>query len=104
MGAGAGALAVDEQTGVLFVGDYYADAVRLIDTAAGAVRRTVDLGGRPLAIVVDARLHRAWIATAGPRSRLFMLDSRTGAVRRTLQLGQSVTAMLCASGTGHLVL
>jgi DNA-binding beta-propeller fold protein YncE len=109
------ALAVDEQTGRLFVasagaadlqGDYLGGGgITILDSRTAAVLRTVPAAQRPRVLAVDARSAQLFVATCGsPTSTgsLLVLDAHSGALRRTLPLGPCPTALAVDQQRGRL--
>jgi DNA-binding beta-propeller fold protein YncE len=62
--ADAKGLAVDEQTGRVFVTS--GSAVSVLDATSGSLLRTVRLGEFPLDIAVDTTANRVFVLTGGP--------------------------------------
>jgi DNA-binding beta-propeller fold protein YncE len=110
------ALAVDEQTGRLFVanagsmdlqGDYLGGGgISILDSRTAAVLRTVPAAQSPRALAVDAQSGQLFVATCGSPTTpgsLLVLDARSGALRRTLPLGVCPTALAVDQQRGRLV-
>jgi hypothetical protein len=75
-------LAVDEQTGRVFVTS--GSAVSVLDATSGSLLRTVRLGAFPVDIAVDTTANRVFVPTGWTVS---MLDARSGALLRTMHTG-----------------
>jgi YVTN family beta-propeller protein len=91
-GAGWG-LAVDGQAERLFVPDMAHDSVELFDAADGGYLRAVRVGTLPVAVALDPRTRRVFVAGMGAlppapaAGTVSMLDSRGGRVLRTVAVG-----------------
>ncbi len=89
-------LAVDEQTGRVFVGGgegVGAGHVYMLDAQSGTVLRTVAVGTLPRAIVVDVLTNRVFVTlTSGQDGYVSTLDARSGSVLRTVQVGGTIAA------------
>jgi YVTN family beta-propeller protein len=85
--------AVDGAAGRLFVPDGVGQSVSLFDAARGQYLRSVRVGAHPVAVAVDPRTRRAFVASLGPLlpvgapSSLSVLDSTSGRVLRTVVVG-----------------
>jgi YVTN family beta-propeller protein len=106
VGPGAGVIAVDDHTGHVFVANPDDDTLSILDSRTGYVRRTLDVGGPPLALAVDTRLHRVGLSIAASVSQARLLDSGTGAFLRTIAVGRFVFvgAVLSDARAGRLLL
>ncbi len=96
------AAAVDERTSHAFIDS--ADGVSVVDTATGALLRTVDIGGAPGgpgAVAVDDAASRVYVAI-DDTSRLAVLDARTGALLRTIIVAGRPRALALAERAGNL--
>jgi YVTN family beta-propeller protein len=83
---------VDTRTGHAFVASPFDGTIDMLDTHAGALLRTVLLGGMPRAVAVDERLGRVFVAAGGADS-VSVLDSRTGRLVRTVRVGRGPVAL-----------
>lgn len=94
LGLFPGELAVDEQTGRVFVVNYMSTTVDVLDATTGALldARTVGSNGgaHPETVVVDARTGHAFVTTDDDRVSVF--DARNGALLSASTLGQSAQA------------
>ncbi len=95
---------VDSQTGRLFVANYD-NTVSVLDTATGAVVRTVDVGqavgaAQPTALTLDARAGRVFVAAQD--NSVTTLDARTGAVLRTVGLASSPSDITADARTARV--
>lgn len=106
------ALAVDERTEHVFVtsNKLYAGAasvntrgyVDMLDARTGTVLRTVAVGILPLAVAVDERRGRVFVANSGSNT-VSVLDARTGRVVRTVHVGRNPAALAVDSRAGRVV-
>lgn len=104
VGEHPGVSVVDSQTGRLFVANYD-NTVSVLDTATGAVVRTVDVGqaigaAQPTALTLDARAGRVFVAAQD--SSVTTLDARTGAVLRTVGLASSPSDITADARTARV--
>ena len=81
--ADAKGLAVDEQTGRVFVTS--GSAVSVLDATSGSLLRTVRLGAFPVDIGVDTTANRVFVPTGF--GTVSLLDARSGALLRTVHTG-----------------
>jgi DNA-binding beta-propeller fold protein YncE len=81
--ANAKGLAVDEQTGRIFVTS--GSAVSVLDATSGSLLRKVRLGAFPVDIGVDTTANRVFVPTGF--GTVSMLDARSGALLRTVHTG-----------------
>ena len=81
--ANAKGLAVDEQTGRVFVTS--GSAVSVLDATSGSLLRTVRLGAFPVDIAVDTTANRVFVPTGF--GTVSLLDARSGALLRTVHTG-----------------
>ncbi len=95
------AIAVDGPAGHAFIADALADTVTMVDTASGAVLRTVVVGRAPSAVAVDPRTGRAFVLNGGDDS-VSLLATRTGTVLRAISLPNAV-ALAVDEDSGHVV-
>lgn len=103
---GPTAVAVDERSGHAFVAAQGRDkttnepvgegSVSMLDTASGAVPRTVAVPGAPAALAVDPAGGRALVLSAANTppytSSVSTLDAASGALLRSVDIGQGYTA------------
>lgn len=100
-----GALAVDERTGRLFVasriarGNEPTSVVSVLDTASGALLRTVQVGRQPKTVVVDAPTGRVFVTDG---TGLSMLDARSGRLLRSYLVVAASGPLAVDGRTGHL--
>lgn len=98
LGQNPDAIAVDAGTGRAFVSDAGAEAVYVLGTKRGRIRRVVRVGASPL-LAVDMRTHRVIVASAeGVR----VLDARSGDVLRMRPLALDALALAVDERTGHV--
>ncbi len=85
--------------------------VRLLDERSGALVRTTTVGLDPLAVAVDERAARVFVASTGPTDRyanargagtVSMLDARSGALLHTAKVGLRPQEMVTDERTGRL--
>jgi DNA-binding beta-propeller fold protein YncE len=108
------ALAVDEQTGRVFVasGNTFGvnGSVSILDAVSGRLVRSVTVGMLPAAVAVDARSGRVFVANKGPldsnlvplnNGTVAVLDARGGAVLRTVVVGTYPTAIAVDERAGR---
>jgi YVTN family beta-propeller protein len=86
VGLDADAVAVDEQTGHVFVSNSSDGTVSMLDAVSGAVIHTTVVGGVPNQVAVDARTGRAFVLNDATNA-VSVLDTTTGGVLRTLHPG-----------------
>jgi DNA-binding beta-propeller fold protein YncE len=81
------AVAVDSQTGRVFVSDYNPDGphghVSVLDAGSGALLQTIAVGNEPYAVAVAERTGHVFILSA---SGVSMLDARSGRVLHSIKL------------------
>ncbi len=87
-----GAIAVDARLGRVFLANYAARSLRVLDAANGGFPRTIDLGSQPpLAVAVDEATNRVFVtlASTGAKTpaRVRVLDARDGHTVRTIDVG-----------------
>lgn len=102
-------LALDARTGLIFVtGD---QGVSVVNPRSGRVQ-TLNVGGSPSAVAVDARRGRAFVLQPGAVSgtgtttapgTLTVLDARTGTALKTINVGVSPNALAVDEQTGRVV-
>src|SRR5262249_436906 len=81
-------LAVDEQTGRVFVADPDDGTVSLLDARSGAELASVAVSGDPQHVAVDARTGRVFVASDDATGGyITVLDARSGAEFSTLRVG-----------------
>jgi YVTN family beta-propeller protein len=108
------ALAVDEQTGRVFVANGNVSALdgglSILDAASGRLLRSVTVGMLPTAVAVDERSGRVFVANKGPvdsnlvplgNGTVTVLDARSGAVLRTVPVGTYPTAITVDERAGR---
>ncbi len=70
------------------------------------VARAMTLDGNPVALALDSRTGRAFVALAGAGSgahgRVFVLDSKTGALWRTITVGHALSALAVDERAGRV--
>lgn len=119
------ALAVDEQTGRVFVANQPGPApgfglthpprrppgsVSVLDAATGALVRTTPVGIFPVALADDAPAGRAFVVNAGttydtegaPRGTVSVLDAATGRLVRTVALGAAGGSVVVDARRGRV--
>jgi DNA-binding beta-propeller fold protein YncE len=87
--ANANGLAVDEQTGRVFVTS--GSAVSVLDATSGSLLRTVRLGAFPVDIGGDTTANRVFVPTGS--GTVSLLDARSGALLRTVHTGGAPNAL-----------
>jgi YVTN family beta-propeller protein len=104
------AVAMDEHTGHAFVVNVATQpngvpggpgTVSVLDARRGHVLRTVTVGALPVAVAVDGRHGRVFVANEG-EDTVSMLDARTGAVLATIAVGHLPHGMSVSERTGRL--
>jgi len=115
------ALAVDEQTGRVFVANdnnfrvnggvsVLDGSVSILDATSGRFLRGVTVGMLPVAVAVDARSGRVFVANKGPvdsnlvplgNGTVSVLDARSGAVLRTVPVGTYPAALAVDERAGR---
>lgn len=78
-----GVLAVNPRTGCVYIGDF-SGKVAIVDVRTNAVQGSLDVGGQPIGIAVDAEANRVFVATAGPTSGLTIIDGSSNTVLKSL--------------------
>ena len=99
-------VAVDEATGVAFAVAIKSDAVAVVDLAAGALVRTMDLPSGPGALkfpAFDPVRRQLSVITSKPDARLMVLDVDSGALVHDLDLGADVGGALSYPVQGLVV-
>jgi YVTN family beta-propeller protein len=79
-------VALDAQTGRVFVSNWGDNTASMIEARSGRLLRTVRVGTMPLQVAVDAQTGRVFIPNNGTNT-VSMLDARTGAVLRAITVG-----------------
>jgi DNA-binding beta-propeller fold protein YncE len=94
---------VDERTRRVFVGGFMgfaSDGLSMLDARDGRLLRTVKPGSPALAVAVDERAGRVFVARDGARE-LDVLDAATGTVVRRIHVGALCKAVAVDERTGH---
>jgi len=113
VGRGTGDLAVDSQTGRVFVVNSLDDSVSMLDARTGQVLRTMTVGRDPVAIALDRHSHRVFVVNNdndtphhpgldfdGPGS-VRVLDAWSGTVVDTIAVGFNPQAIQIDERTGR---
>jgi hypothetical protein len=95
---------VDEQTDRAFVAGYlpgsgFRGIVSMLDATSGRLLRTVRIATHPVALVVDRRAGRVFVASAGG---VGVLDARRGVLLRSLALSAPPAAMAVDERRGRI--
>jgi len=103
VGAHVSPVAVDSQTGRIFVADQSNEpsAVSVLDAVSGRVVGMTTAGRFPVKVVVDEMTGRAFVLNGFDNS-VTVLDARTGTLLRTSVIGASVHDMAIDTVTGRL--
>jgi hypothetical protein len=102
-------LAVDGATERLFVPDIATDRVDLFDAVHGRYLRSVRVGALAVAVALDPRTRRAFLASMGPASparqasSVSVLDSASGRVLRTVAVGAYPTLVAVDAAAGRVL-
>jgi len=106
-------IAADGGTGRVIVADERDTRVRVLDARSGRVWRTLTVPYPAVALAVDERRARVFIATwsrLGPvgsnvtgNGHVLMLDGRTGALLRVTAVGDTPTAIAVDQGSDHVL-
>lgn len=117
---GAAAIAVDAATGRAFVADAALSMtvarptghlLQMLDTRNGALLRTIRLGLVPLALGIDERSGRVFVAgpaldptgaARGGAGRVAVLDARSGALLRIVAVGAMPRAVIIAARSARV--
>lgn len=83
-------IAVDKQTGRVFVADYSHNSVSMLDARSGTVLRTVIVGAAPFQLLAATQAGRIFVLG---KTSVSVLDARTGAIIRTSSVGLDTTAV-----------
>ena len=94
------AIAVDTQTGRVFVADQ-ANSVYVLDASSGSLHRIVSLQGIAQAVAVDGRTNRVFISDYG-NSRMHILRGTDGTLLRTVRVAPDPGAIAVAQTTAHV--
>src|SRR5256714_3208764 len=97
-------LVVDEHTDRAFVAGYlpgsgFRGIVSMLDATSGRLLRTVRIATHPVALIVDRRAGRVFVASAGG---VGVLDARRGDLMRTLTLSGPPAAMAVDERRGRI--
>ncbi len=103
VGAHASPVAVDSQTGRIFMAEQSNEpsAVSVLDAVSGRVVGTTTVGRFPVKVVVDELAGRAFVLNGFDNS-VSVLDARTGTLLRTSVIGAQVHDMAIDTVTGRL--
>ncbi len=100
-----GQVAVDEQTGRVFVTNPHDQTVSVLDARDGVVLHTVAIGAEGYQPIVDARTgHVVVVGPAGVEGRAIVLDARDGALLRTVAQGYSPWPAIASTGGGAVLI
>jgi len=96
LGPHPAAMTIDARRSRAFVADTGDGTVRVVDTRARTVLRTVVVGGRPRDIAVDTTTGHVFVVAQGSTptgDSVSMLDAGTGKRLRTVVVGREATAI-----------
>jgi DNA-binding beta-propeller fold protein YncE len=100
---------VDGATERLFVPDMAADRVDLFGAVQGQYLRSINVGANPVAVALDPRTRRAFVASMGPASlappasSVSVLDSASGRVLRTVAVSAYPTLVAVDAAAGRVL-
>lgn len=92
------AVAVDEQTGRLYVANLDSFSITVLDGSTHQGLATIPLAGRPAGIAVDASHHTAYVPTTA--DTLAVVDTRTDTVVDSVPVGRAPSGAAVDPGAG----
>ena len=100
-------IALDDNTGRVFVANQLSDSVSVLDATTGHLLHTVILRAIPRQVALDSRRSRVLVIIDVSRSSdstIVVMDARDGTVLRTIPLGQPASLLAVDTLTGHLLM
>ncbi|MBL7114790.1 MAG: c-type cytochrome [Kiritimatiellae bacterium] len=88
------ALVADGTT--LYVAEYSASKIAVVDAEKGKVSRTIDIPKNPTGLALSMNKKSLFITTDGPDSSVFIVDTAKGSVTTSIQLGHTTMSPVVA--------
>lgn len=94
-------VAVDEQTGRVFIANFNDQTMSVLDTATGQLVRTVPVPDSPYIVALDSRHARVFV-THNSSNTMSLLDAASGRILRTVPVGSSPQWPAVDEQSGHV--